>query len=534
MSPFPTCPAWQTLLAHRDALAGQRVDDFWSSHPGRGETLTFTCAGIAVDLSKQRLTSETITLLTALARERGVPEAIERLFSGERVNVTENRPALHTALRGDEHVLVDGEDVLPAIERNRDRMRAFSQAVRDGLWKGSTGKRLTHVLAIGIGGSALGPKLVIEALRATANGPDELHPPEVRFIASIDAAEFDDAIAGLNPETTLAVVASKTFTTQETMVNAAAVRAWLTASLGHGALDKHVVAATANIEEAVKWGLPTCNIFPFQEWAGGRYSLWSSVGLPIAIALGMARFEQLLAGAHAADLAFRSAPLERNAPALLALTGIWNRNALDIASHAVLSYASRLESLPAFLQQLEMESNGKRVDAEGNCIQFHTCPVIWGGTETPGQHAFHQWLHQGTDAASCDFIVVARPMGKELEHHRILLAHACAQSEALMAGLATNEAWRECPGDRVSTTFVLPQLDPYHLGALLAMHEHKVYVQATVWGINAFDQFGVELGKTIAGKILPAVRAAASVPGAAPLHPATDHLLGVIRKLAQA
>jgi glucose-6-phosphate isomerase len=523
MTRFTSSPAWQSLLAHRDELAGRRIDAMWKEDPSRGDALTFHCAGIAMDLSKQRMTAQTLGLLVALARERGVPEAIQKLFAGERVNTTEKRPALHPALRGDEHVTVDGVDVLPEIERNRDRIRVFSQAVRSGQWKGATGEPLTHVLAIGIGGSALGPKLAIEALRERADGP------QVRFIANIDAAEFDDAIAGLNPASTLVVVASKTFTTQETMVNAGTARRWITAALGPAAIAKHVVGATANTAEAVKWGLPDCNLFPFHDWVGGRYSLWSSVGLPIAIAVGMAAFDHLLAGAHAADLQFRSDPLERNVPALLGLAGIWNRNALGIASHAVLSYASRLQSLPAFLQQLEMESNGKRVDRDGNPLDFDTCPVIWGGTETPGQHAFHQWLHQGTDIASCDFIVSARPMGEEIEHHRILLAHACAQSEALMAGLDTPEPWRACPGDRMSTTFVLPELDPYHLGALLAIYEHKVYVQATIWGINAFDQFGVELGKAIAGQILPAVRG-----HAAQLHPATDHLLGVVRKLGEA
>jgi glucose-6-phosphate isomerase len=523
MNAFTSSPAWQSLLAHRDALAGRRIDSLWKNDPSRGEALTFHSAGIAMDLSKQRLTKETIAGLVTLARERGVPQAIEKLFTGERVNTTENRPALHTALRGDEHVIVDGVDALPEIERNRDRIRVFSQAVRNGQWKGATGQRITHVLAIGIGGSALGPRLVIEALRAYADGP------EIRFIANIDAAEFDDAVAGLKPASTLVVVASKTFTTQETMVNAAAARRWIAAALGPDAIAKHVVAASSNMAEAAKWGLPDCNVFPFHEWVGGRYSLWSSVGLPIAIAAGMAQFDRLLAGAHAADLQFRSDPLERNVAVLLGLVGVWNRNALGIASHAVLSYASRLQSLPAYLQQLEMESDGKRVDRDGNALDFHTCPVIWGGTETPGQHAFHQWLHQGTDVASCDFIIAARPMGAEAGHHQILLAHALAQSEALMSGLETSEPWRVCPGDRVSTTFVLPELDAWHLGALLAIYEHKVYVQATVWGINAFDQFGVELGKTIAGRILPAVQGRE-----AQLHPATQHLLGVVRKLGEA
>ncbi len=522
MSSFPTTAAWQALLAHRDGLAARRISEFWSEDPGRGAALTFDCAGIAADFSKQRLTRETLGLLVALARERGVPGMIEKLFAGERLNTTENRPALHTALRGDEHVLLDGQDLLPEVQRNRERMRIFSQAVREGHWKGVTSKPFRDVLAIGIGGSALGPRLALEALRAEADGP------RVRFVANIDAAEFDDAAAGLDPAQTLVVVASKTFTTQETMVNAAAAREWLVAALGPEALARHAVAATANNEEARRWGLPDCNVFAFSDWVGGRFSLWSSVGLPLAIAVGMPRFERLLAGAHAADLAFRSDPLERNVPVLLGLVGIWNRNALGAATHAVLSYASRLESLPAYLQQLEMESNGKRVDRDGAALDFETCPVVWGGAETPGQHAFHQWLHQGTDRASCDFIVVAKGMGAHREHHEILLAHACAQSEALMEGLAAPQPFKACPGDRVSTTFVLPALDAYHLGALLAIYEHKVFVQGAVWGINSFDQWGVELGKTIAGRILPAVRGAE-----AELHPATRHLLGVIGKLAR-
>ena len=522
MPQFSTSPAWQALLAHRDAVAEKRISELWEDDPERGPALTFRCAGIEADFSKQKVTAETVGLLVALARERGVPAAIEKLFTGERVNVTERRPALHTALRGDEHVKVDGQDLLPEIQRNRERMRVLAQAVRDGHWKGHTGGRIHHVLALGIGGSALGPRLAIEALRGEADGP------EVRFVENIDAAEFDDAVKGLDPASTLVVVASKTFTTQETMVNAQAAREWIVGSLGAEAIPKHVIAASANYEEAAKFGLPECNVFPFGDYVGGRYSVWSSVGLPVAIAIGTSRFEQLLAGAHAADLAFRSTPLEHNAAALLALVGIWNRNALNIPTHAVLPYASRMEHLPAYLQQLEMESNGKRVDTEGNPVDFSTCPVVWGGKETPGQHAFHQWLHQGTDIASCDFVVVARPMGANKDHHEILLAHALAQSEALMEGLATPQTHKACPGDRMSTTLVLPQLDAFHLGVLLAMYEHKAFLQGTVWGVNPFDQFGVELGKVIAGQILPAVRG-----GEAALHPATHHLLGVVKKLSR-
>jgi glucose-6-phosphate isomerase len=520
-SPLKT-PAWQALLAHRDTLSGQRISSLWQADPKRGEKLTFSTAGIAVDLSKQRVTEETLRLLTQLARECDVPAAIERLFTGEKINTSENRPVLHTALRGDERVLVDGRDIRPDVTRVHERMRTFTQAVREGHWKGATGKPIRHVLALGIGGSALGPKLALEALRGEADGP------QVRFIANIDAAEFDDAVKGFDPESTLVIVASKTFTTQETMVNALSARRWLEEAMGSDAVAKHVVASTANIPEAGKFGLPECNVFPFEEWVGGRFSLWSTVGLPLALGVGMARFEQLLAGAHAVDMEFRSTPLEHNVPALVALVGIWNRNFLGAATHAVLSYASRLESLPAYLQQLEMESNGKRVDRDGNLVDFATCPVVWGGTETPGQHAFHQWLHQGTDIASCDFIVVANAMGRHREHHEILLAHATAQSQALMEGVNPPESYRVCPGDRVSTTFVLPTLDAFHVGALLAIYEHKVFVQGQVWGINSFDQWGVELGKKIAGQILPALRGES-----AQLHPATEHLLSVVRKMAR-
>ena len=522
MTDFPSSAAWQALLAHRDSLASTRLAQLWEDDPERGAAFTHACAGIAVDFSKQRMTRETVGLLAAFARERGLPEAIGRLFTGERVNVTENRPALHMALRGDEHVHVDGEDLLPEIQRNRERMRVIAQAIRSGQWKGHTGEAIRHVLAIGIGGSALGPQVAIEALGPEADGP------EVRFAANIDAAEFDDAVRGFDPAKTLVVIASKTFTTQETMVNAAAARDWLRAALGPDCLPRHVIAASANFEEAAKWGLPECNVVPFGEYVGGRFSVWSSVGLPVAIAIGPARFDQMLSGAHAVDLHFRSTPLEHNVPALLGLVAVWNRNALGAPTHAVLSYASRLEHLPQYLQQLEMESLGKRVDREGNPVSFPTCPVVWGGVGTPGQHAFHQWLHQGTDPVSCDFILSASPMGRHAAHHEILLAHALAQSEALMEGRATPETHRACPGDRVSTTFVLPQLDAHSLGALLAIYEHKVFTQAVAWGINAFDQFGVELGKTIAGQILPAVRG-----GEAQLHPATHHLLSLVRKHAR-
>lgn len=522
MSSLVQSPAWQALAALRDGTADVRVAQLFEADPGRGPALTFACAGLAVDFSRERLTVETIVQLLALARARGIPESIDHLFAGVHVNATEGRPALHTALRGDEHVMVDGEDMLPAIQRNRERMRSFSGAVREGLWKSATGEPIRHVLSLGIGGSYLGPRLVVEALQGAGEGPD------VRFVANIDPAALDDALVGLDPAKTLVVIASKTFATQETIANASAAKAWLEARLGPNALARHVVAATANTAAAAQFGLPECNVFPFGDWIGGRYSVWSSVGLPIAIALGMPAFDRLLAGAHAMDLEFRSAPLERNVPVLLALVGLWNRNFLGAASHVVLPYAQRLASLASYLQQLEMESNGKRVGTDGSPVETATAPAVWGEPGTLGQHAFHQWLHQGTDAASCDFIVVAKPMSPRRAQHDVLLAHALAQGEALLTGRASGDAHRDSPGNRPSTTIVMPALDAFSLGALIALYEHKVYTQATLWGVNAFDQFGVELGKAIAGRILPAVRGEA-----ADLHPATRHLLDIIHKMAQ-
>jgi glucose-6-phosphate isomerase len=521
-SPTPS-PAWQALEAHRDEIASLRVEELFAADAGRGDAFTYACGGLTVDFSKQRMTPATWDRLVALARERDVPGAIERLFTGQRVNSTEDRPALHTALRGDEKVVADGEDVLAHVQRCRERMRVFSTAVRDGSWKGATGKPIRHVLSLGIGGSYLGPRLAVEALRGIADGP------EVRFVANIDPAALDDALSGLDPAATLVVVASKTFSTQETMANATAARRWISAALGEDAVAKHMVAATANSAAAASYGLPECNVFPFGDWVGGRFSVWSSVGLPIALAIGMPAFERFLAGAHALDLEFRSAPLERNVPLLLALAGAWNRDFLGIPVHVVLPYAQRLASLPGYLQQLEMESNGKRVEAGGAPVRCPTCPAIFGEAGTLGQHAFYQWLHQGTDTASCDFVVVARPMGSRAADHDVLLAHALAQSEALMTGRSTGNPHRDCPGNRPSTTLVLPSLEPAALGALVALYEHKVYCQAILWGVNAFDQFGVELGKAIAGRILPAFT---EKPAA--LHPATSHLLGVIRTAAQA
>ncbi len=522
MIPFSRSPAWKSLLAHRDAMGAASARELWREDADRGPKLTLPCAGLALDFSKQPVSMQTLEGLCALARERGLPGMIARLFAGEHVNTSEDRAAMHMALRGDEHAMVDGVDVRAQIRRNHERLRVFSDAVHKGHWKGASGDAIRHVVGLGIGGSSLGPKLAAQALAAMAVGP------QARFIENVDPAQFDDTVSGLEPATTLFVVVSKTFTTEETIANANSARAWAERKLGGEALARHFVAATAYPDRATAWGLPECNVFAFPEWVGGRYSVWSAVGLPVAIAVGMPAFERMLAGAHAVDLEFRSNPLERNAPALLALLSVWNRNALGCACHAILPYASRLAGLPPYVQALEMESNGKRVDREGGGVDFATAPAVLGGEGTPGQHAFHQWLHQGTDPVSCDFIVVARSLGTDAERHARLLAHAASQSEALMNGIVAPQAWRSCPGGRASTTIVMPALDPFHLGSLLALYEHKVFAEGVLWGINSFDQWGVELGKKIAGTLLAAARG----PGEAP-DPSSRHLLGVIHKLAQ-
>ena len=514
--------AWQALAQHsKEAKLDLR--ELFAADPRRFSNCSLSHAGILLDYSKHLASGETIRLLVELARSRDLAGAIARLISGERVNSTENRPALHTALRASHPVLLDGRDVTLDVARVRSQMRNFCDALRGGAVAGASGRSITDVINIGIGGSDLGPALVVEALQ-----PYAAKTPAVHFMSNIDGAHVQSLLERLDPETTLAIVASKTFSTQETLTNARSVRAWLAQAVGERA-GSHFAAVTANAERAREFGIAPERIFEFWDWVGGRYSLWSAVGLPIAIATGMDAFEELCAGAREMDEHFSSAPFERNMPVLMALLGVWYTDFSGAGAHAVLPYDMRLKRFPDYLQQLEMESNGKRVTLAGEYVDYDTCPVVWGAPGTNGQHAFFQMLHQGTQVVPADFIACCRPHHSLPEHHEILLANCCAQTEALMCGKNLAEARAELssqklpqseveslaphkgfPGNRPSSTLLLDALTPRTLGALIALYEHKVYTQSVIWGINAFDQWGVELGKRLADRILPELSGASA------------------------
>ena len=447
---------------------------------------------IFVDYSKQALDDKVAQALVALANESNLARAIDDMFCGARINTTEDRPVLHTALRAPTGVCMD------EVATERERFVALADAVRNGLRRGYTGKPFETVVVIGIGGSQLGPELVVDALRPP-------HAPEVRFLANIDGDAAARTLAGLDPATTLVIVVSKSFTTLEARVNAETVRSWfLERTSEPGVVDEHFLAVTANQAAAAEFGIPPDGRFAMWDWVGGRFSMWSAAGLPIAIALGRDGFEDLLAGADLVDDHFRETPPKDNIPVMLALLAIWNTNFHGAASHAVLPYDRRLRLLPSYLQQLEMESNGKSVRRDGDAVGTHTAPVVWGGEETNGQHAFHQLLHQGTRAFSADFIAIARPAHALDHHHDWLLANCLAQSKAMLEGRAADgplAEHRSVPGGHPSTTLLLDELSPRSLGALLALYEHKVFCLGAIWQINAFDQWGVELGKELAGPI---------------------------------
>lgn len=477
---------------------------------------------MVVDFSKNRMTDETLALLTDLARDTGLEDMRVAMFAGEKINTTENRAVLHVALRNraNKSITVDGEDVMPAVNAVLAKMRTYAEAVRSGRQTGLKGDRFTDVVNIGIGGSDLGPVMVCEAL--TPYRRDDLN---VHFVSNVDASQITETLKDLNPAATLFIVASKTFTTQETLTNAQTARAWLIESLGEGAVGKHFAAISTNAEAVSAFGIDTENMFEFWDWVGGRFSLWSAIGLPIALAIGMDRFEEMLEGAHAMDEHFENTPLEKNIPVILALIGIWNANYLDAAAHAVLPYDQYLHRFPAYLQQAEMESNGKSVSREGAVLGLKTSPVVFGESGTNGQHAFYQLLHQGSRLVSADFIAPAlshNPMG---DHHSILLSNFLAQPEALMKGRTDEEA-REAlrdaglsgdsletllphtvfAGNRPTTSILVKRIDPRTLGMLIALYEHKVFTQGVIWGINSFDQWGVELGKKLAQNILPELK----------------------------
>ncbi|VVD67838.1 glucose-6-phosphate isomerase [Pandoraea morbifera] len=508
-------PAWRTLLEHRDEIAGQHMRD-WFAGTGantRVERFSLRAAGLYLDYSKNRITDKTLTLLTHLARECGLPAKRDAMWAGENVNVTEDRAALHVALRAPRSMAFRDAsgDVSQGVCDTLSRMRAFSDSVRSGAWVGATGKRIRHLINVGIGGSDLGPRMVCDALAVYGR-----HDLSAHFIANIDPTELARTLPALDPESTLVVVCSKTFTTLETMTNARTIRAWF---VDHGIpeseLGRHFVAVSTNAEEAVRFGIRKENVFEFGEWVGGRYSLWSSVGLIIMLYLGARNFEALLAGAHAMDEHFRHAPLEANMPVLLGLLGVWYRNFFDAQTLSIAPYTDALQKLPPYLQQLDMESNGKSVQVDGTPVAWQTAPIIWGEPGTNGQHAYFQMLHQGTTLVPVDFIAVLEPQYDApglLDHHRKLLANCFAQSEALLQGgsMATAEqaggplaAQRRFDGNRPSNTLVIDKLSPERLGALIALYEHKVFVQAAIWNINPFDQWGVELGKTLCRAIEP-------------------------------
>jgi len=530
MQPLTESAAWRALAEHHEAIAGRHMRELFAEDPERFTRFSRRAGDLLLDFSKNRITEQSLGLLLDLAEQAGVADWRERMFRGEAINATEGRAVLHVALRNRSNrpIEVDGEDVMPAVNAVLDRMRRFTTAVRDGQWKGYSGKRITDIVNIGIGGSDLGPFMVCEALKPYGGPHLRAH-----FVSNVDATHIAETLEGLSPETTLFIVASKTFTTQETLTNAATARDWLLAAAGdRSAVAKHFVAVSTNEKEVADFGIDTEHMFEFWDWVGGRYSLWSAIGLSIALFIGMDRFEELLAGAHAMDEHFRSAPLGDNLPVILGLLGIWYNNFFGAQTHALLPYDQYLEHFPRYFQQGDMESNGKGVRRDARPADTSTGPIVWGAPGTNGQHAFYQLLHQGTKLVPADFLAPMQshnPMG---EHHPILLANCFAQTEALMKGKTDEEVRAElkadglsgeeierlvpfkvCPGNRPTNTILFPKLTPHVLGQLIALYEHKIFVQGVIWNINSFDQWGVELGKQLAKAILPELKADAPADG---------------------
>lgn len=504
-------PAWQALKAHAAGLGGQHMRDLFAADPDRFTRLSFALGPIRADYSKNRITLETLGLLTELARACGVEAGRAAMFAGERINTTENRAVLHVALRNraERAMKVDGVDVMPEVRATRARLKAFSDEVRSGRWKGASGKAIRHIVNIGIGGSHLGPMFVADALK-------DFQKPElsVAFVSNPDRAQLDETLAGLDPAACLFIVASKTFTTLETATNATAARLWLTSRLGESAVAKHFAAVSTNVDAAVTFGIHPDAVFPMWDWVGGRYSVWSAIGLPVILACGYEVFDQLLAGAEAMDRHFETASLEQNLPVILALIGIWHADFFDAPAVAVLPYDHRLKLLPFHLQQLDMESNGKGVTKSGTPAETKTGPIVFGGGGSDSQHSFFQLLHQSPRVIPCDFIVALRGADGTGPSRDLLIANALAQSEALMKGRTVAELeaipetlrpHRAFTGNRPSNTLLLDELTPYVLGMLIALYEHKVFVQGLIWGVSSFDQWGVELGKELAKSLMPAL-----------------------------
>jgi glucose-6-phosphate isomerase len=495
-------PAWRALSDHYETTRDQHLFDLFANDPERGERMAVEAVGIYLDYSKNRVTRETMRLLVSLAEEAGLRERIDAMFGGERINVTEDRAVLHTALRAprDAEVLVDGENVVPDVHAVLDRMSDFSNRVRDGDWKGHTGRRIRNVVNIGIGGSDLGPAMAAEALGHYADPALTL-----RFVSNIDATDFVEATRGLDPAETLFIIASKTFTTLETMTNATTARTWLIDALGdEAAVASHFVALSTNAEKVAAFGIDTANMFEFWDWVGGRYSMDSAIGLSLMIAIGPDGFREMLGGFHAMDEHFRTAPFAENLPVLMALLGLWYVDFFGAETIAILPYDQYLARFSAYLQQLDMESNGKRTDLEGRSVRYQTGPIVWGQPGTNGQHAFYQLIHQGTKLIPCDFIGFRESLNPVGDHHDLLMANYFAQTEALAFGrTGSGSPHRDFEGNRPTNSLLLDRLTPESLGKLIALYEHKVFVQGVLWNINSFDQWGVELGKVLAGKIAP-------------------------------
>ena len=506
---------WQALARHADEMRDVHLRELFDAEAVRGETYTVEAADLFADYSKQRVTGETLRLLLALAQKAGLRERIDAMFNGEKINTTEDRAVLHVALRAprDEQILVGGEDVVPEVHEVLDRMSEFAGKVRSGVWQGATGQRIRNVINVGIGGSDLGPAMAYDALLDESDR--EL---TCAFVSNVDGDDAAEAIRGLDPAETLVVVASKTFTTIETLTNAHTVRSWLVDALGEDAVEKHFVALSTNTDEVKKFGIDPENMFGFWDWVGGRYSFDSAIGLSLMIAIGPEKFREMLAGFRAIDEHFRSTPFERNLPVLMGLLGVWYGDFFDAQTHAVLPYSAYLERLPLYLQQLDMESNGKSVTRNGERVDYQTGPIVWGTPGTNGQHAYYQLIHQGTKLIPADFIGFLEPRHDMPGHHDLLMANLFAQTEALAFGKSREEVEAEgadpsvvphkvFEGNHPTTTILAPKLTPRILGELIATWEHKVFTQGVIWEINSFDQWGVELGKTLAKRIEPELTA---------------------------
>ena len=520
-----TLSSWKNLQAHFNTIEHAQMRDLFKKDEKRFEKFSLEFNNILVDYSKNRITEETLSLLQSLAKERNLKEAIEAMFTGKKINNTENRAVLHTALRNRSNnpILVDGEDVMPGINAVLEKMKGFCEKVRSGAWKGYTGKAVTDIVNIGIGGSDLGPYMVTEALKPYAQKGLNIH-----FVSNVDGTHIAETLKKINAETTLFIVASKTFTTQETLTNAESAKRWfLESAKDEAAVAKHFVALSTNAKAVSAFGIDTNNMFEFWDWVGGRYSLCSAIGLPIAVYIGFDNFEKMLQGAHDMDEHFRNADFDKNIPVILALLGVWYNNFFGADSHAILPYDQYMHRFAAYFQQGDMESNGKGVTKSGETIDYSTGPIIWGEPGTNGQHAFYQLIHQGTKLIPCDFLAPVQTQNPIGDHHEKLLANFFAQTEALMKGKTAIEAQSELiaaklpdaeieqltphkvfSGNRPTNSIFFKKLTPATLGSLLAMYEHKIYVQSVIWDVNAFDQWGVELGKQLANKILPELKSA--------------------------